>query len=164
MRICGTKGRLSPAFHCFSKPCSSADKTATKSCQIPSCFQNTCTKVAAADGLAEAEALSLLSDTHHTPGLPQTCPSPCPLPRHGLEPFPALPGSRPCAPSTELPLEETATMLEGTEAHQSKKRHLGVTGGSKGGSLSPKKRGGKHLLTAKKALTEKKIKKVHLSI
>lgn len=50
-------------------------------------------------------------------------------------------------------------MLEGTEAHQSKKRHLGVTGGSKGGSLSPKKRGGKHLLTAKKALTEKKNKK-----
>lgn len=63
---------LSPAFYCYSKPRSSADKTATKSCPIPPvCFQNTCTNVAAAAELAKAEALSLLSDTHNTPVYPR---------------------------------------------------------------------------------------------
>lgn len=156
MRVCGTKGRLSPAFYCFSKPCSSADKTATKSCQIPSCFQNTCTKVAAADGLAKAEALSLLRDTHHTPGLSQTCPQP-------LSPPKAWPGtfSSPARLTTLCSKHRTAPRgnsdnARGDRGSSVKSRHLEVTEGSKGDSLSPKKKWWKALIQGKKSTKEKK--------
>lgn len=46
---------LSPALLCYSRSRSSADKLATKSCQIPwGCSQNTCTSTAAAAELAQA--------------------------------------------------------------------------------------------------------------
>lgn len=86
---------LPSAFFCSSKSRSSADKTATKSCPIPSvCFQNTRTNTAAAEELAEADWHCHCSVTHtlpwftsvthtHYSDLSQTCmehlspPQPC---------------------------------------------------------------------------------------